>query len=189
MGPMNLNKRRAVGVVVLGFGALALAARLTHPRKTFAPAYPARPAGAGYVHPIMPSTPVVNPPPPGCRAGDLFDVARAARQTAKKVSASAARGEGEGAPTACRQTAADRALAGEVEGLTRMIGGCVARDAMLDSQWNQLQSAAVALDVGADCTRPRSARTVNSGRALDLVAAAETATERSARAVSETAAP
>jgi hypothetical protein len=175
MGPMNPNKRRAVGVVVLGLGALALAARLTHPRKTFTPA--SRPASnVGYVHPIIPSTPVVNPPPPTCRARDLHDVARATRQTAKKVADRAAHGEPQGAPAACRSTADDRALVGEVDGLAQVTSGCVARDATLDSQWNLVQSAAVALDACADCTHPRGARTGSCTRALELVAAAEKAT-------------
>jgi hypothetical protein len=177
MGSMNLNKRRAVGVVVLGFGALALAARLTHPRKTFAPAPAPRPASnVGYVHPIIPSTPVVNPPPPTCRARDLHDVARATRQTAKKVADRAAHGERQGAPAACRLADDNRALVGEVDGLARVTSGCVARDATLDSQWNLVQSAAVALDACADCTHPQSARVVSCTRALELVAAAEKAT-------------
>jgi hypothetical protein len=177
MGAMNLNKRRAVGVVVLGFGALALAARLTHPRKTFAPARAPRPAGdVGYVHPIMPSAPVVNPPPPTCRARDLHDVARATRQTAQKVAQSAAHGQPQGGPASCREAAPERALVGEVDGLARVTSGCVARDATLDSQWNLVQSAAVALDACADCTHPRGARTGSCTRALELVAAAEKAT-------------
>jgi len=177
MGTMNLNKRRAVGVVVLGFGALALAIRLTHPRKTFVPPHAPRPTTeVGYVHPIMPSAPVVNPPPPTCRARDLHDVARATRQTAKKVAERAAHGEPQGAPAACRLASDDRALIGEVDGLARVTSGCVARDATLDSQWNLVQSAAVALDACADCTHPRGSRTVSCGRALELVAAAEKAT-------------
>ena len=175
MGPMNPNKRRAVGVVVLGLGALALAARLTHPRKTFAPA-PRPASNVGYVHPIIPSTPVVNPPPPTCRARDLHDVARATRQTAKKVADRAAHGEPQGAPAACRQAADDRALVGEVDRLAQVTSGCVARDATLDSQWNLVQSAAVALDACADCTHPQGARVVSCSRALELVAAAEKAT-------------
>jgi hypothetical protein len=176
MGEMSPNKRRAVGVVVLGLGALALAVRLTHPRRAFLP--PPRPprSEAAYVHPIVPSPPVVTPPPPTCRARDLHDVARATRQTEKKIAEASARGEAKGAPASCRQAPEDRALVGQVDLLARVTSGCVARDATLDSQWNLVQSAAVALDACADCTRPRGARTVSCTRAIELLGAAEKAT-------------
>lgn len=176
MGRMNLNKRRAVGVVVLGLGALALAVRLTRPRRLPPPLRRPPASEIGYVHPIVPSTPVVNPPPPTCRARDLHDVARAARQSEQKIADAAAHGDKKGAPASCRQGADDRALAAEVDLLARVTSGCVARDATLDSQWNLVQSAAVALDACVDCTHPRAARTVSCMRALELVTAAEKAT-------------
>jgi hypothetical protein len=175
MGRMNLNKRRAVGVVVLGLGALALAVRLTGPRHATLP--PRRPpSDASYVHPIIPSAPVVNPAPPTCRPRDLHDVARATRQTEKKIADAAAHGDKKGAPPSCRQASDDRALVAEVDRLANVTSGCVARDATLDSQWNLVQSAAVALDACVDCTHPRAERAVSCSRAIDLVAAAEKAT-------------
>jgi hypothetical protein len=175
MGPMNPNKRRAVGVVVLGLGALALAVRLTRPRHATLPPRPSR-SEVGYVHPIVPSAPVVNPAPPSCQARDLRDVARAARLTEKKLADVAARGETKGTPASCRQAPEDRARVGEVDLLARLTSGCVARDATLDSQWNLVQSATGALDACADCTHPRGARTVSCGRAIELLSAAEKAT-------------
>jgi hypothetical protein len=179
MGGMSPNKRRAVGVVVLGLGALALAVRMTRPRYATLPPLPPRvpQSDLGYVHPVVPSVPVVNPPPPTCRARDLHDVARATRQTEKHVAADiGVRGQKKGAPAGCRAAAEDRALLAEVDVLARVTSGCVARDATLDSQWNLVQSAAVALDACADCTRPREDRTVSCTRAIELVAAAEKAT-------------
>jgi hypothetical protein len=51
---MSPNKRRAVGVVMLALGALALAVRLTRPRHLSLPPRPLR-SDAAYVHPIVPS--------------------------------------------------------------------------------------------------------------------------------------
>lgn len=176
MTGMSPNKRRTVGVVVLALGALALAVRLTRPRHATLP--PRRlHSDAAYVHPIIPSTPVVNPPPPTCRSRDLLDVTRLARQTEKKIAKAAAeRGEKKGAPASCRMTPDSRGLTADVDLLARITSGCVARDATLDSQWNLVQSAAVALSACADCTRPRADRTVSCARAIELVDAADKAT-------------
>jgi hypothetical protein len=175
MAGMSPNKRRAVGVMVLALGALALAVRLTGPRHVSLPPRPLH-SDAAYVHPIVPSAPVVNPPPPTCRARDLHDVARLTRQTEKKIAQDSERGEKKGAPASCRQAPEDRARVGEVDLLARVTSGCVARDATLDSQWNLVQSAAVSLDACADCTRPRAARAVSCSRALELVGQADKAT-------------
>jgi hypothetical protein len=173
---MNLNKRRAIGVVVLGFGALALAVRLTRPRRATLPPRPRVPA-AEFVHPIMPSTPVVHPEPPTCRSRDLRDVTLALRRSEKRIAEEVGKhGAKQGAPASCRAAADDQARIAEIDLLTRITTGCVARDATLDSQWNQVQSAAAALDACADCTRPRAARSGSCGRVVELLDAAEKAT-------------
>jgi hypothetical protein len=61
---MSPNKRRAVGVVMLALGALALAVRLTRPRHVSLPARPLR-SDATYVHPIVaPTAPAPAPREP-----------------------------------------------------------------------------------------------------------------------------
>ena len=57
--------------------------------------------------------------------------------------------------------------------LSGRTGACVARDAELDSQWNQLDSAVLALGRCNDCTNRRDDRLVGCKRVLELIAAAE----------------
>ena len=174
---MSWDKRRtglATGLVVLL--AVLIASRLHHPHPpAHAVARPKPPAE--FVHPIFASAPVVHSAPPACRGRDLHDVARLLRRlgkdTAGAVKTTAA---ADGAPAACRAEPQNRKSAALLDVLTRDASGCVARDSELDSQWNMVQSALVALDACADCTHPRGARLTSCQRVTELCDAADKAT-------------
>lgn len=146
----NKSRRAVVGLLAVVLCA-TVAARFL---KRTPPPPPARNA-APYVHPILPSTPVVHPAPPACRARDLFGATAAARQ----VGAQAA---------GCRDEAGTKA---RLDVLEAGISGCVARDAELDSQWNLVQTAVSELRACTDCAAPNGKQ--HCARVGELLADAE----------------
>jgi hypothetical protein len=126
---------------------------------------------APYVHPIVPSPPVVNPPPRNCRVPDLeVTGAYVSALRAKVALADARRLRGEG----CR-TADLRALQPEIDLIAQSVSGCVAQDAELDGAWNLLQAALMAVRTCADCAAPPAARDKGCARTQELVAEADKA--------------
>ncbi len=128
-------------------------------------------------HPVIPSPeePVAKPAQAFCEVRDLGVVAAALRTTQKHALDAAKRGAKKGGPLTCR-TAADEneaKLAQAVNDLSARTGACVARDAELDSQWNQLDSAVLALGRCNDCTNRRDDRLIGCKRVLELIASAE----------------
>jgi hypothetical protein len=175
---MSGNKRRGVIVVLVACLVLAVASRLRHqpPPVRQAIREPVRPAPKEYVHPFIPSPQVVRPAAAPCRARDLHDLVGAMRQTQKKLGPELKKGKEAGAPAACRAEPDNKRLSALVDVFTGDASGCVAKDSELDSQWNQVQSAVVALDACVDCTRPRAARNTSCQRTSDLLDAADKAT-------------
>ncbi|HLK90494.1 MAG TPA: hypothetical protein VKZ18_11400 [Polyangia bacterium] len=176
---MSGNKRRSV--LAVGAAALMLTmAAACHRQPPPAPA--PKPATAAapkeFVHPFIPSPQVVKPPEAPCRARDLRDLIGAIRQSQRKMLPAVKKAKADGAPAACRVEAENRRLSAMVDLFTRDASGCVAKDSELDSQWNQLQSAVVALDGCVDCTRPAAARATSCQRAGELLDVAEKATPR-----------
>ena len=135
---MVWDKRRGGVVAVLAIVLCAtVAARFL--RRTPPVRAPRKPAAA-YVHPIMPSTPVVHPAPPSCRAHDLLGATAAVRQVGARAS------------SACTDQAATGA---RIDMLAAAVSGCVARDAELDGQWNSVQAAVLELRACTSCSAPR----------------------------------
>jgi small-conductance mechanosensitive channel len=158
---------------------LAVATRLRHqpPPVRQAIRQPVQPtAPKEFSHPFIPSPQVVKPAVAPCRARDLHDLVGAVRQTQKKLTPALKKGKDEGAPAACRAEADNRRWSAMVDVFSRDAQSCVAKDSELDSQWNQVQSAVVALDGCVDCTRPRGARTTSCQRTKELLDAADKAT-------------
>jgi hypothetical protein len=175
---MRRNKRGPLTVAVLaGVLAISLVLRLVGrtPHQP-APAPPKRPATTEFVHPIIPSEPVVHPAVAPCRAPDLRDLVGAIRQTEKKFLPTLKKEKQAGAAAACRKEGENPKWSAFVDLYTKDATNCVARDAELDSQWNQVQSAVMAFDGCIDCTRPRAARATSCQRAGELLDAAEKAT-------------
>jgi len=175
---MRGNKRRGL-VVVLGAAlVVGVVTRLHRQPTTRAPA--PKPAAVRtpteFVHPMIPSPKGVKPAATPCRARDLHELVVAIRQSESKRGPAVEKGKEAGAPAACRAEADNRRWSAMVDLFARDASGCVARDSELDSQWNQVQSALVALDGCVDCTRPRAARTTSCQRANELLDAAEKAT-------------
>jgi hypothetical protein len=161
--------RGAITVLVVAVLVVAVAdrfARRTAPRRRAPP--------APYVHPIVPTPPVVNPPPPNCRARDLQGATEAVRQL-RDNAAAAATSARKAAPRTCRDEPATRAMEARIDMIGQSVSGCVARDAELDSAWNLVQSAVLALQGCADCAGERAAREKGCARAAELIAQAEKA--------------
>jgi hypothetical protein len=175
---MGGNKRRGLIVVCVAALVVAVVTRLHRQPPARAPSRPpaATKAPTEYVHPIIPSSPVVKPAVAPCRAHDLHQLAAAIRQSERKLGPAVRKGTEAGAPAACRSEGDNRRWSAMVDVFARDASGCVAKDSELDSQWNQLQSGVVALDGCVDCTRPRAARTLDCQRANELLDAAEKAT-------------
>ena len=137
------------------------------------PSFPVAPPA----HPVIPPSdePVAKPAQPFCDVRDLGMVAMAVRQAQARALAAAKRGAKKGGSLACRTQGDenDDKLAQAVNDLSARTGACVARDAELDSQWNQLDSAVLALGRCNDCTNPREDRLVGCKRVLELIASAE----------------
>lgn len=137
------------------------------------PSFPVAPQA----HPVIPPSdePVAKPAQPFCEVRDLGMVAMAVRQAQAQALDAAKRGAKKGGSLACR-TQGDEdedKLAQAVNDLSARTGACVARDAELDSQWNQLDSAVLALGRCNDCTNRRDDRLVGCKRVLELIASAE----------------
>ena len=121
-----------LAVVLCATVAARFLRRVPHGRAPHKPA-------ARYVHPIVPSTAVVHPAPPSCRARDLLGATAAVRQVGARASSGCA----------------DAAVMGaRIDVLATAVSGCVARDAELDSQWNLVQSAVLELRACAGCEKP-----------------------------------
>ena len=175
---MRGNKRRGLIVVVVAALIVGVATRLHRQAPSRAPVRQtaAAKAPAEFVHPMIPSPQVVKPAAAPCRARDLHDLVAAIRQAQKQVGPAVKKGKEAGALAACRAEADNRRISAMVDLFSRDASSCVARDSELDSQWNQVQSAVVALDGCVDCTRPRAARATGCQRANELLQAAEKAT-------------
>ena len=174
--------RMAIGTA----GAVAVAAVVvlvvrwaSAPEPLPTPIVPPRFPVAPQAHPVIPPSeePVAKPAQAFCEVRDLGLVAAALRATHKQALDAARRGAKKGGPLACR--AGDSVdddgdkLAQAVNDLSARTGACVARDAELDSQWNQLDSAVLALGRCNDCTHPRDDRLIGCKRVLELIASAE----------------
>jgi hypothetical protein len=177
-GQMRGNKWRGLVVVIVAALIVGVATRLHRQAPARAPVPRSAPAKAPpeFGHPFIPSPQVVKPAAAPCRARDLHDLSAAIRQVEKKLGPAVSKGKEAGAPVACRAEADNRRWSAMVDVFSRDASGCVAKDSELDSQWNQLQSAVMALDGCVDCTRPRAARTISCQRAGELLDAAEKAT-------------
>ena len=139
------------------------------------PSFPVAPQA----HPVIPPSdePVTKPAQPFCDVRDLGMVAMALRQAQVQALDVAKRGAKKGGSLACRTQGQrdenEDKLAQAVNDLSARTGACVARDAELDSQWNQLDSAVLALGRCNDCTNRRDDRLVGCKRVLELIASAE----------------
>jgi hypothetical protein len=144
------------------------------------PRFPAAPEA----HPVIPPSedPVTKPAQAFCEVRDLGLVAMALRKMQAQALDAAKRGAKKGAPLTCRkqgQMSEDEdKLAQAVNDLSARTGACVARDAELDSQWNQLDSAVLALGRCNDCTHPRDDRLIGCKRVTELIASAESSMKK-----------
>jgi hypothetical protein len=140
-----------------------------------APRFPVAPEA----HPVIPppEEPVAKPAQAFCEVRDLGIVAMALRSAQAQALDAAKRSAKKGGPLTCRAQAQaeerEERLAQAVNDLGARTGACVARDAELDSQWNQLDSAVLALGRCNDCTHPRDDRLIGCKRVLELIASAE----------------
>jgi hypothetical protein len=183
LGPPRRRRQSARSVV--GAAAAIAAAALTFfvvrwalapeppPPIIKPPSFPAAPQA----HPVIPPSdePVTKPAQPFCEVRDLAMVATAVRQAQARALDAARRGAKNGGSLACRTQGDENEdkLAQAVNDLGARTAACVARDADLDSQWNQLDSAVLALGRCNDCTNRRDDRLVGCKRVLELIAAAE----------------
>jgi hypothetical protein len=177
-GRMRGNKWRGLVVVIAAALIVGVATRLHRQAPARAPIPQRAPvkAPAEYAHPFIPSPQTVKPAVAPCRARDLHDLVAAIRQSEKKLGALVKKGKEAGSPAACRAEVDNRRWSAMVDVFSRDASSCVAKDSELDSQWNQVQSAVVALDGCVDCTHPRAARTTGCQRTNELLDAAEKAT-------------
>ncbi len=139
---------------------------------------PPRPAPAPrpseFVHPPIPSEPVVKPARAECSAEALLVVSGRIRENhlratrAIQAKAKAAHREGCGSPA---MAAVDRDVKGP---LLDRVRACVAQDETFDAEWNLLDAAMSSLTQCADCARAAPARTHDCQRTMDLVGQAET---------------
>ena len=170
------NPRAVVAVVVVAVAIVsAVAVVALAPREPppvpVAPKFPKPPEA----HPVIPppEEPVARPPQAFCEARDIAMVSSSLRAAHKQALAAARRGDKKGAAASCQTTDAARALSGAFDNLSKRTGACVARDSELDSQWNQLESAALAYGRCIDCTHPQADRLIGCQRILELVTSAE----------------
>ena len=135
------------------------------------PPPPARPSE--FVHPPIPSEPVVKPARAECAAEALQQIAarlrdahrRAAR--AVELGAQGARRAGCGSPAMAE-------LDQQVKGpLVDRVLACLAQDETFDPEWNLLEAARASLQICADCTRPAAGRKPDCERVLSLVGQSE----------------
>jgi hypothetical protein len=166
---MSWDKARVpVQIVIVLVVAGLVVGRLTRRGQ---PRHAARPP-APYVHPIVPSEPVVNPPPRNCRVPDLQMASAGVAQTRMQVAlAEARRRRGQ----TCRDDADMRAIGPQIDVLAQEVDRCVAQDAQLDAAWNLVQSAIMALRTCADCAAEPPARQKGCDRTRQLIAEADRA--------------
>ncbi|HXJ22407.1 MAG TPA: hypothetical protein VMT03_19470 [Polyangia bacterium] len=158
--------RRAITILLAVSLALSVAGRLLRRTPTRHATTP-----APFVHPIVPSAPVINPPPPSCRARDLQATTAAVRQL--RDSAAAAAGSRRPPARNCHDQPETRAMEARIDLVAQAVSGCVARDAELDGAWNLVQSAVLAVQSCADCAAERAPREKACDRATELVGQAE----------------
>jgi hypothetical protein len=149
------------------------------PRRAAKPAAP-------YVHPIVPSPPVVNPPPRNCRVPDLEMASAMVGNLRQQVALGKAKAEAEASmrraaaahhaarpPSLpaknCRDQPEERALAAQIDMLGQGVSRCVAQDAPLDGAWNLVQSAVMALQICADCSKEPAAREKGCAQVPELL--------------------
>jgi len=177
---MTASVRAAVGAAVVIAAAVAVFAVVRWasapeppPPIIKPPSFPVAPQA----HPVIPPSdePVTKPAQPFCEVRDLGTVAMAVRTAQARAVEVAKRGAKRGGSLACRTQGDenDDKLAQAVNDLGARTGACVARDAELDSQWNQLDSAVLALGRCNDCTNRRDDRLVGCQRVLELIGSAE----------------
>lgn len=166
---MSWDKARVpVQIVIVLVVAGLVVGRLTRqpqPRHAAGPPAP-------YVHPIVPSDPVVNLPPRNCRVPDLQMTSAGVAQTRMQVALYEARRQ---RGQTCRDDADMRALQPQIEVLAQEAGRCVAQDAQLDAAWNLIQSAVMVLRTCADCEAAPAARQKGCDRTRQLIAEADRA--------------
>jgi hypothetical protein len=173
----GVNARAIIAIVVVAaaiVSAVAVVVRAPRdpPPAPVAPKFPKPPEA----HPVIPppEEPVARPPQAFCEARDIAMVASSLRAAHKQALAAAKGGHKKGAPASCQTTEAARALSGALDNLMKRTGACVARDSELDSQWNQLESAALAYGRCIDCTHAQVDRLTGCKRIVELVTSAET---------------
>ena len=165
----------AVAVVVV-VAVVRWASAPEPPPPIVAPRFPVAPEA----HPVLPPAPegeepAAKPAQAFCEVRDLGTVAMALRSTQVQVLDAAKRAAKKGGPVTCRAKAdeGETRVVQAVDALGARTGACVARDAELDSQWNQLDSAVLALGLCNDCTHGRDDRLIGCKRVLELIASAE----------------
>jgi hypothetical protein len=176
----------AAAGVVIAVGAAVAVPRLGCGSEPPAPAEPAVPkvfpAAEPAPHPVIPpegqqEQRAPEQPKAFCEKRDISLVGGQIRGAQQKSLAVAQRAPKEGAPASCHAETAAGELASALNALIGRTGACVARDSPLDSQWNQLESAVAALDRCMECTRGRAERVTGCTRVLELINAAEKATQ------------
>ena len=164
----------ALGAVLLAVVLIAQSCRRKPaPAPPVIPPPPARPSE--FVHPPIPSEPVVKPARAECSAEALLPIAARLREIQKRAAhaielgakGARARRDGCGSPAMAQ---IDQDLKGPL--LDRVLA-CVAQDETYDPEWNLLEAARAALAGCADCARPAPSRTPDCARVMPLVVQAE----------------
>jgi hypothetical protein len=142
------------------------------------PPIPPPPARSSeFVHPPIPSEPVVKPARAECSAEGLLPIAARLREAQTRATRAlelggkglSARRDGCGAPAMAQ-------LAEEVKGpLLDRVLACLAQDETFDPEWNLLEAARASLASCADCARPAAGRKPDCARAAALISQAEQA--------------
>jgi hypothetical protein len=186
MGQANLPAARAgharVGIargatLVVVLACVAVTLGVTACQRKEAPGFPAPPLipppparRSEFVHPPIPSEPVIKPARAECSGEALAQVAARVRELqrrAAQANGKTARRGGCGSPAMIQVTA-------DVKGpLVDRVQGCVAQDETFDPEWNLLNAAMITLATCADCNRPLKARAPDCNRVADLVGQAE----------------
>ena len=174
-GHTRVGIARGAALVALAWIAFGAPACRRNEAPAPAPALiPPPPARASeFVHPPIPSEPVVKPARAECSAEALAQIAARVREVQRRaaraagVTGKAARRDGCGSPAMAQ-------VVEQVKGpLAERVRGCVAQDETFDPEWNLLDSAMITLATCADCGRPASGRSPDCKRVAALVAQAE----------------
>jgi hypothetical protein len=177
---LGIESALMVLALVLALGATACSRKEAPAPPPVIPPPPARPSE--FVHPPIPSEPVIKPARAECSAeavqviaGRVGEVARRAAR-ALDLRRPAARREGCGSPVMAQ-------IDHEIKGpLLDRIRGCVAQDETFDPEWNLLDTAMISLTTCADCARAAAGRRPECQRVTDLVRQAVEGAKKSAAA-------